>query len=297
MNTFCNDPVGYAPPGDIFAEPGPKEISALRNDRRLGRMNLSSTSGLDEMGNRAADLSDLGLSIGLDRQNDFFDLANANIGADARLRDMNDGLAQDMEYSRREIYDPLEADIVSEARSYDSPDRTNQEMGRADAAVVQAYDKAARTGDRSQLRLGVNPNSGKAMAARENLNFDRAMASATAGNRAADNLKSKGFGMRMTAAGLGRDKAAQQIAAANSSMGIGQGSINSMGQAMDSNRDVFSGANNSLNTAASAFSRTAQINSDAANNRDRMNEASDARDDQMTGNLLGAGLGWLGGKC
>jgi hypothetical protein len=255
---------------------------------------MTAASGIDNIGNRAADLSDLQLALGLQGNREFMNLARANVGADGELRDMNLGLAEDLAEQRRTIFDPLNARIVRDAETYDSPDRINQELGRADAAVVQAYDKAARSNDRNMLRMGSSPNSGKALAARENLSFDRAMASATAGNRAIDDLKKTGFGMRMSAAGLGKDNANQQISAANSGMAIGQGMVNSMDRALNSQRDVFTGANNSLGTAASAFGRSGQLYSET----DRSRQQANAQDDNITGSLIGAGLGaWSSGAC
>lgn len=316
MSTFCNDePEGAVGPTEDGRDPKDQEQGfggsyIRRNGLRRGSegfygnsvnsafptisfkpANYSGTGGLNEMGNRAADLSDLSLSSSLPRQNDYFNLAYGNVAADAEIRDMGLGLASDLEGSRQRIFDPLEADIVQEARDYDSPYRMNQQMGQADAAVVQAYDKASRTGDRNQLRMGVNPNSGKAMAARENLNFDRSMASATAANRAADNLKTKGFGMRMAAAGLGKDKAGQQISAMGSSIAAGQGAINSFDRAMDSNRGVFAGAGAGLNTAVSAYGNSGRLAMDKEQNDNQREDRSDA----FTGQLIGAGLGYLSG--
>ena len=322
MSTFCNENTAgggdgaeygrgnFILPDDYYQSPGGRTspIGTFMGNAPAGssgpRASFSGAIGLDEIGNRATDLADLQLGIGLGRQNDFFNLANANIATDSRIKDDSYDVAQRIGAQRRGLYDPLEASIVNEANNYDSPHRINQEMGKADAAVVQAYDKAARTGDRNQLRMGVNPNSGKAMAARENLSFDRAMASATAGNRAADNLQTKGFGMRMAAAGMGKDKVNQQLGAYGSALASGQSAISTMNRAMDSNRDVFSGVNNNFNTAAGAFGRTADINSrnssDAARlaaDKEARDRAENRQDDNMIGNLIGTGIStYFGGR-
>jgi hypothetical protein len=250
---------------------------------------MTAAAGIDEAGNRALDLSDLGLVTGLAGNQELLNLARASAGSDADLKDLNTELAQDMANSRRNIFDPLEARIVLDAETYDSPERMQQEIGRADAAVMQAYDKATRSGDRNMLRLGVTPNSGKAMAARENMNFDRAMAGATAGNRAVSGLKEKGFGMRMAAAGLGKDKASTQINASNSALALGQSAVSSLDRALDSQRDVFTQANNGLGTAANAFGRSAQVYGDAS----RASQQQQAQDDANTGSLIGLGLGQI----
>lgn len=233
----------------------------------------------ERVGMRALDLSEKQYADQSKLQDEFMDLARSNSASDKALKDLQFQTAQEEQQRRSDIFNPLEAGIVDEAQNFDSPDRIANEMGKADSAVVQAYDKASRGAARDQLRLGINPNSGKALMLRQNAALDEAKAAANASTAAGERVKAKGFGMRMDAAGLGRNLVSNQTAAADSAVRAGQSSVSGMQSGVDQGNRNFSSvmsgfgtANNAFGTAGSLYAKQSEI--DAAN--DPMNSLGQA---------------------
>ncbi len=219
----------------------------------------------EKVGMRALDLSERQYADQSELQDEFMDLVRLNSESDSNLKDLQTELMLDQQDKRRNIFDPLEASLVLEAEEFDSPERISSEMGKADAAVVQAYDKATRGAARDQLRLGINPNSGKALALRENASLGVAKAAANASTAAGERTKARGFGMRMDAAGLGRNLVSNQTAASDSAVRAGQSSVTGMQAGVDQGNRNFSStmqgfgtANSSFNTAGNIFGNVAE---------------------------------------
>lgn len=237
----------------------------------------------EKLGNRSMDLAERQYADQSGLTNEFMDLVRQNSASDQKIKDLQFATSQEEADRRRNIFSPLEAGLVDEAKNFDSPERMSNEMGKADAAVMQAYERAMGSASRDQLRMGVNPNSAKAMALRENGALDLAASAANASTGAGERIKSKGFGMRMDAAGLGRNLVSNQTAAADSAVRAGQSGVNSFQSGVDQGNRNFSTTMQGFGAAGSAFTNAGNLYGAAAE--------AEAAGDPMNGLAKLAGVG------
>lgn len=244
----------------------------------------------EKVGMRSLDINEKQFEETKKLQEEYLSLIRENNVSDRAVKDMQLGLMGDEQRRRQEIFNPLEQGLVAEAKEFDSAARVSSEMGKADAAVVKAYTRAIDGASRDQLRMGVNPNSGKSLALRENAALGLASEAATQSTAAGERTKAKGFAMRMDAAGLGRNLATNQTAAADSALRAGQSQVNNMGAGINVGNEAMRTANQGYGVASSAFTNAGNLYgqaSEAAFNSDPFN--------QLT-KVAGYGFGqWAGG--
>ena len=153
---------------------------------------------------------------------------------------------------RRDNLTSLQDTMLKDAQSFNEGDRANQLAGQAGADVTSAFDNAAGMQARNLARSGINPSSGKALALGNETNIARAVAGASASNKARDSARLEGYSltdraantlagypaMGMSATGQGASIAANGINIANSGVGgmsAGLGSASQMAGSMGSN--------------------------------------------------------------
>lgn len=182
---------------------------------------------------------------------------------------------------------PLEQRLVADAESYDTTERREQEAQQAGAQVQQQIDAQRAAEARAQASMGVNPNSGRAMALDRRSSIAGAAAKAGAMNTARDKVETTGFARRLDAASLGRNLPAQQSTAASLALNAGNSavsnatnpvSVNNAGAALAG--QGFSAAQSGLNAASNTFGQVASLQQQA-----------NAADAGGFGQLLGTGIG------
>lgn len=228
------------------------------SDKNLGLAAMYTAQADIVLGQRQLDLAETKNSQDAQLQREYLDLIKANQPIEERIQTAQAD-SMDLALQRqRDVQFPLEDKIIDEAKNYDSTERIANEAGKADSAVVQAYDKATAGAQRDMLRSGLNPNSAKALALRENASLSQAATAANASTAAAEAVKGKGFAMRMDAAALGRNLAPNSVASADSSLRAGQaqasgmsGVIQAANQSFDSTMRGFGSAGNSFSNAGS----------------------------------------------
>lgn len=104
----------------------------------------------------------------------------------------------------KRTFQPIEERIAAEAAAYDSPERMARVAQRAQADVVAAAARQAAATDRDLMRFGVNPASGKFLAARAAQETTAPLAEAAAMNAARENLLKEGMSYRSGVAAFGR---------------------------------------------------------------------------------------------
>lgn len=218
----------------------------------------------ERVGMRAMDLAEKQYGDTKELQAEFMDIIRSNAVSEQEVKDLQMELMTDEQQRRQEVFNPLEAGLVEEAKNFDSAARVENEMGKADAAVVQAYDRALQSAGRDQLRLGVNPNSAKALALRENGALGLAKSAAEASTSAGERAKAKGFAMRMDAAGLGRNLATNQTAAADSALRAGQSQVSGMNSGIAVGDNAARTAQSGFGTASSAYTNAGKLYGEAA---------------------------------
>lgn len=134
---------------------------------------------------------------------------------------LTEGYAED----RDNLYRPLEQQIVTEAGEYDTAERREAASGKAVADVGMQVDLARQAQTRQQQRMGVNPNSGAALATGNQMSLGEAAIKAGAANTARDQVELQGYARKLDAANLGRGAASSQATSAGIATQTGNSAV------------------------------------------------------------------------
>jgi hypothetical protein len=126
-----------------------------------------------------------------------------------------------------ERYQPLENDLINEARDFASPERKQLEMGRAQAAVSQQFDAARDAATRNLESFGVDPTSTRYAALDIGMRAQQAAATASAGNQASQMVDATGRALRSEAINVGKGYPGQIAGTYNTALTAGSGATNS----------------------------------------------------------------------
>lgn len=118
--------------------------------------------------------------------------------------ELNDRFAlEDRErYERR--FQPLEDELIRDAREYSSPERQEYEAGRAMATVAEQFEGARQAATRNLEAYGVDPSTTRYAALDRGSRVQEAAAKAGAGNQARLATEAMGRAMRSEAINVGR---------------------------------------------------------------------------------------------
>lgn len=206
--------------------------------------------------------------------------------------DLNTALAKDYDDYSKGTFRPLEQRIVQEAENYDSPEEQERAAGAASASVKQNIAQATEANARAQARMGVNPNSGRALVTQNEIAITGALGESGAENAARQNVKTLGAAKRMDAASLGRNLPSQQATSAGLGLTAGTAAVNATAT---TNGSALSGANivgGLYSSAGSQFGNVSKSYTDVANAA----TAAGAASAQGWGQLAGMGMGMVKGK-
>lgn len=166
----------------------------------------------------------------------------------------------------KDTFQPLEQQMVDEAKGYDSDTNVQRRMGIASANVNQQFSNAQQQSARGLARYGVNPNSSAFATTNAALTNAQALGSAGAQTGAAFDTMDKGIALRAGAANFGRNMpntAAAYYAGGNQSAGVaGATSAQGIASGVQAVSPMLTGAG----VASSAFGSGAAINSDLFKN-------------------------------
>ena len=186
---------------------------------------------------------------------------------------LQDTATRSMLEDRENLYRPLEQKIVAEANEFDTPERREAAAGRAVADVGQQVNIAQAAQQRNQQRMGVNPNSGAALALGNTMSLGEAATKAGAANTARDNIELQGYARKMDAANLGRGIASSQATSAGVALNQGNSAVANAGvPAQVSGQGVAQmqgGANatlGGLGSAAGVYNNSSNLKAQAGDN-------------------------------
>jgi hypothetical protein len=201
----------------------------------------------------------------------------ANAVSDAQLASMglNDSISRDYWDYQKNTFRPLEQGIVTAANEYDTAARREEAAGTAAADVTQAFDNVQGQQSRNMARMGINPNSGKSLAANAQLGIQQATALAGAKNKARDQIELQGYARKMDAANLGRGLASQQATSAGVALNAGNSSVANAGiplaQAQQATATMGQGFQTAIqgnNSAGQLYGQAAQIQNASGHGND-----------------------------
>jgi len=101
----------------------------------------------------------------------------------------------------RELYEPLERNVISEAQNYDTPQNYARAAGEASAAVSDQFGKAR---DRMTRTPGLDPSQAAFQSSMVGLDLAQAASDATQQNAARTKVRDTAFARKTDALGLGK---------------------------------------------------------------------------------------------
>ena len=156
------------------------------------------------------------------------------------------------------VFQPVEDQTVADATNIDSAGELARASGEAAAGVQTQFDNAAGQRARSQAAMGINPNSGRAMAMDSEAQLGLAASNAGASNNARLVARDRGIALRAGVANFGRNMPNTAANAYGLAMNANQG-------ATGANAGANAGALNNANFAGQGFNTAIQGNNSAGN--------------------------------
>jgi len=148
--------------------------------------------------------------------------------------------ADELDSRNKLVYQPLEDRIISDAQNFDTEAKREELAGQAMAGTQQAFDNAQGQQMRGLVASGVNPNSGAALALRQQGTLQKALGLAAAGNQARTQARAEGYARKMDASRFGQSNVGQQAGMMSLSSGMGTSAV---GSGMAGLNATYSGSN------------------------------------------------------
>lgn len=123
-------------------------------------------------------------------------------------------IAQEQWDNYKQTYQPLERELVADAREFDSPERYREAAGQAAADVNSQFGLAR---DRLMRQPGFDPSSAAAQSGMVGLELSQAASGATAQNAARRNVRDTAWARKVDAMSLGKGLPAQASSMLSSS--------------------------------------------------------------------------------
>lgn len=121
--------------------------------------------------------------------------------AAARAANLEAQIAREQWDMYKEIYSPVERDLVNQAKNYDTPEQYARAASTASATVAQQFGKMY---DRIERTPGLDPSSPAYTAAAANLNLGQGLADVAAQNDARQKVRDTAFQRKAAVVGVGR---------------------------------------------------------------------------------------------
>ena len=206
----------------------------------------------------------------------------------------NDEAALSDRQRYEEVYQPLEDKLVQEAQDYASPERMEQEAGRASASVAQQFDAQRMAAAQNLEAYGIDPSSTRYAALDMGSRVQQAAAQAGAANQARTQTETMGRAMRSEAINVGRGYPGQIAGTYGTALQAGNAAVNSqLGGTASGAATMGTGAqwSNMGNQALNTWGNT--LNTGYQNRLAQFNANQQAS--SGLGSLLGVGAGLING--
>lgn len=161
-----------------------------------------------------------------------------------------------------QVYQPLEDNLVKEFQNYDSPERRQQERGRAMADVNASFDAQRRNALQRLESYGVDPSQTRNAALDIGVRTQQAAAMAGAASASDRATEATGRALRAEAINIGKglpsnvaQSYGQSLQAGNSQVGNANQTTSTSGNAMQGANSYLGTANNAYGTAANTMSQ------------------------------------------
>lgn len=161
--------------------------------------------------------------------------------------------AQEDRARYEQIYQPLEDNLTQEFQSYDSPERMQQERGRAMSDVNQSFDAARRNATQRLESYGVDPSQTRNAALDIGTRTAQAAAQAGASSAATRATEQTGRALRAEALNIGKGYPSNVAGSYGQSLQAGNSMIGNANQTTNTTSNAMQGANGALGTSIQGF--------------------------------------------
>lgn len=166
-----------------------------------------------------------------------------------------------------QVYQPIEDNLVQEFQSYDSPERRQEERGRAMADVNTSFDAARRNALQRLESYGVDPSQTRNSALDIGVRTQQAAAQAGAATAADRATEQTGRALRAEAINIGKGLPSNVAASYGQSLQAGNSMVGNANQTTSTSGNAAQGANSFLNTSISGFGGAANTMSQGYGNQ------------------------------
>lgn len=130
----------------------------------------------------------------------------------------------------KDLFHPVEQQMVKDATEFDSPERQERMAAEAGADVSRGYTAARDQNTRAMEAMGINPNSGRFAGLTRETGLGLAKDSAGAMNQARRATEQQGIALRTGVAQFGRNMPSTGIAADTMALNAGNAATGTMAQ-------------------------------------------------------------------
>lgn len=185
-----------------------------------------------------------------------------------------------------DIYQPLEDNLVQEFQQYDSPERRDQERGRAIAEVNQQFDAQRRNALQRLESYGVDPSQTRNAALDLGARVAQAAAAAGAANASDRATEQTGRALRAEALNIGKGYPSNVAGSYGQSLQAGNSMVGNANQTTATSSGALQGANSYLGTSIQGFGQAGNTMTQGFNNQ---MAAHNADQQAITGALSAVG--------
>lgn len=218
--------------------------------------------------------------------------ARANAVSDAQLAAMETATSEAKQAGdyRRSVYEPLEREIVSDARNFNTEGERERLAGLALGDVNQQFAAAREQGIRELSRRGVNPNDGGYASVAKQLALGQAAAGAGAATKARSDAITLGRAMKVDAASLGRGLPGTQATQAGLAINSGNSAVGNAQVPVSLAQSAASQVGQGYSQAMQGYGQSGNLYGQVANMQSK-------EGDGLIGGLAGlgmaaGGMGW-----
>ncbi len=217
-------------------------------------------------------------------------LATRVVNDQLAISQQNQTQAADQWNRFQTIFAPVENQTVADATNIDSAGELARASGEAAAGVQTQFDNAAGQRIRSQAAMGINPNSGRAMAMDSEAQLGLAASKAGASNNARLVARDRGIALRAGVANFGRNMPNTAANAYSTAITGGNSAMTNQNSTMATANANAGQMNTGFNTSINGTNSAMQ-----GLNQQYGNQLSAWNAQQQAGATGAAGLGQLAG--
>lgn len=143
------------------------------------------------------------------------------VGSMKANMDQNTADAKEFSDRYKNTFEPLQDQFIQQAKDYNTPQRTDFEMGRAQSGVATQFEAARQAAQQDLESYGINPSATRFQALDAATRTQQAAATAAAGTTAALNTEATGRDLLLQANNLGAGLPGEATNASGAAVGAG----------------------------------------------------------------------------